>query len=155
MTEYIKRVVKKPTLDAKLKAWETLVSKERELLCRKGADYTAGRCDVDAYANFRGIAELLEGVPISPFSVALVYALKHMFSLITFAKSGKLESEGIIGRITDIRNYMFILSELVPDHQNCFVMKFGEEETGKNEEEDDVAQQFNDKVDSLIWDAPD
>ena len=113
--------LKRPSVKERQKAWEELVEKERELLLRKGHDYTAGRADTDAYANFRIIADLLKGVPVTAFSVALVYALKHVLSVITFAKSGKQESgESLEGRFSDIRNYMFILNELVADHLEAF-----------------------------------
>lgn len=101
--------------------WEDLVADERQLLLNKGADYTAGKKDADAYANFRIVADLLEGAPITPYTVAMVYALKHVCSLLTFAKTGKQESgEGLRGRHMDARNYFFILNELVPDHVNHF-----------------------------------
>jgi hypothetical protein len=113
--------IKKPTVNERQIAWEDMVDKERSLLLNKGHDYTAGRADLDAYSNFRIIADLLTGCPVTPFTVALVYALKHVLSVITFAKSGKQESgEGLEGRFMDIRNYMFILNELVPDHINFF-----------------------------------
>lgn len=113
--------LKTPTVKERQKAWEALTEKERTLLLNKGHDYTAGRADIDAYSNFRIIADLLKGVPVTAFSVALVYALKHVLSIITFAKSGKQESgEALEGRFMDIRNYMFILNELVPDHINSF-----------------------------------
>jgi hypothetical protein len=111
--------IKKPTVKGRQEAWEIFNQAERELLLNKGHDYTAGQADVDAYANFRIIAELLKGCPITPYTIAMVYAMKHVLSLITFAKSGKQESgEALEGRFHDIRNYMFILNELVPDHVN-------------------------------------
>ena len=110
-----------PSVEGRQKAWEAMIAEERALLLNKGADYTAGQKDVDAYANFRLVAELLAGAPSTSYTVALVYALKHVFSLITFAKTGKQESgEGLRGRHMDARNYFFILNELVPDHVNHF-----------------------------------
>jgi hypothetical protein len=98
-----------------------MVADEAKLLLNKGADYTAGKKDADAYANFRIIADLLKGAPITPYTVALIYGLKHVLSLITFAITGKQESgEGLRGRHMDARNYFFILNELVPDHVNHF-----------------------------------
>ena len=98
-----------------------MVARERDLLRNKGYDYTAGQGDRDAYHNFRQVATFLEGAPITPYTVAMVYALKHLFSLLTFCKTGIQESgEGLEGRHSDLRNYGFILQELVPDHLNHF-----------------------------------
>jgi hypothetical protein len=129
-----------PTVLERQTAFANLVDEESKLLLAKGHDYTAGKADSDAYANFRLIAELLEGVPITPYSVAMIYALKHVFSLLTFAKSGKQESgEGLRGRHMDVRNYMFILNELVPDHLNHFSRK---EVLKKEEEEEEVSPMY-------------
>jgi len=110
-----------PSVEGRQEAWEAMIADERTLLLNKGADYTAGKKDADAYANFRIIADLLDGAPITPYTVAMVYALKHVLSLITFCKTGKQESgEGLRGRHMDARNYFFILNELIPDHLNSF-----------------------------------
>jgi hypothetical protein len=112
---------KTPTVNQRQLDWEKMCSDEAVLLLNKGADYTAGRKDADAYANFRIIADLLKGAPITPYTVAMIYGLKHVLSLITFAKTGKQESgEGLRGRHMDARNYYFILNELVPDHAEHF-----------------------------------
>lgn len=114
----------KPTVEERMDAFEDMVEAEHELLLNKGHDYTAGNADADAYANFRIVSGLLVGAPITPFTVALVYFMKHVLSIITFAKSGKQESnESLKGRFNDIRNYAFILNELVPDHQQYFQEK--------------------------------
>jgi hypothetical protein len=131
-----------PTVEGRQKDWEAMVDDERTLLLNKGADYTAGQKDVDAYANFRIIADLLEDVPVTPYTVAMIYALKHVLSLITFAKTGKQESgEGLRGRHMDARNYFFILNELVPDHVNHF-------------EDAETAEAFNVEVNNLPKDHP-
>ncbi len=102
-------------------AFKKFSEEQAEILIGKGHDYTAGQADVDAYANFRLIAKLLEGVQITPYTVAMIYGLKHIFSLITFAKTGKQESgEGLRGRHLDVANYSFILDQLVPDHLEHF-----------------------------------
>jgi hypothetical protein len=113
--------IKKPTVTKRQLDWEDMCRDEAVLLLNKGADYTAGQKDADAYANFRIISDLLKGAPITPYTIAMVYALKHMLSLITFAKTGKQESgEGLRGRHMDLRNYVFILNELVADHEAHF-----------------------------------
>jgi len=114
--------INKPSVTDRQAAFHKLVEKEAQLLLDKGADYTAGKKDQDAYANFRLVATLLEGAPITPYTVAMIYKLKHVFSLLTFCKTGIQESgEGLEGRHMDDRNYTFILNELVPDHLNYFM----------------------------------
>ena len=111
----------KPTVADRQKAFQALIEKESHILYSKGADYTAGKKNEDAYANFRLIAMLLEGCPITPYTIAMIYKLKHVFSLITFCKTGRQESgEDLEDRHMDDRNYTFILNELVPDHLNYF-----------------------------------
>lgn len=113
--------IKKPTVNKRQLDWEDMCRDEAVLLLNKGADYTAGQKDADAYANFRIISDLLKGAPITPYTIAMVYTLKHVLSLITFAKTGKQESgEGLRGRHMDLRNYVFILNELVADHNAHF-----------------------------------
>lgn len=98
-------------------AFEGFSKEQAETLIGKGHDYTAGRAEEDSYANFRIIADLLKGAPITPYTVAMIYMLKHTFSLITFAKTGKQESgEGLRGRHIDQANYTFILDQLTHDH---------------------------------------
>ncbi len=93
-------------------AFKEFSEQQAEILIGKGHDYTAGQADVDAYANFRLIAMLLDGVPMTPYTVTLIYAMKHIFSLITFAKTGRQESgEGLRGRHLDVANYAFILDQ--------------------------------------------
>lgn len=87
------------------------------ILLGKGHDYTAGRSEEDAYANFRIIADLLKGAPITSYTVTLIYFLKHVLSLITYAKKGRQESgEGLRGRHLDVANYAFILDQLKDEH---------------------------------------
>jgi len=88
-----------------------------KLLRGKGADYTAGKKDEDSLYNFRALAELMKGAPITPYTIAMIYMLKHTFSLLTFAKTGIQESgEGLRGRHIDQANYTFLLNELADEH---------------------------------------
>ena len=104
--------------------FNNFVEKQGKILIGKGHDYTAGKADVDAYANFRIISELLEGCPMTPYVVTMIYMLKHLFALITFSKTGIQESgEGLEGRHLDLANYAFILSDLVADHLDHFIDK--------------------------------
>jgi len=101
--------------------FKKFTEEQSKVLLGKGHDYTAGKAESDAYANFRIIAMLLEGAPITPYTIAMIYKLKHLFSLLTFIKTGKQESgEGLLGRHIDDSNYTFILSQLVEDHLEYF-----------------------------------
>ena len=148
----------KPTVADRQKAFQALIEKESHILYSKGADYTAGKKDEDAYANFRLIAVLLEGCPITPYTIAMIYKLKHVFSLLTFCKTGKQESgEGLEGRHMDDRNYTFILNELVPDHLNYFEKGGEVSEEPKHEDcidEDHYDDRHPQKPDLLAVDRP-
>jgi len=114
-------VPEKITVRQRQRNFLKFAQEQSKLLMNKGNDYTAGKKDEDSYANFRIIAELMDGAPVTPYTVAMIYMLKHVFSLITFAKTGVQDSgEGLEGRHLDISNYVFILSELVEDHRNWF-----------------------------------
>ncbi len=109
------------SVKGRMEVFEDFVQKQREILLGKGSDYTAGRADEDAYANFRIIADLMKGAPWTPMTVAMVYELKHLLSIVTFAKTGRQESgEGLEGRFLDRANYTFIERQLVPDHLEHF-----------------------------------
>lgn len=97
-------------------AFKKFVAEQTEILEAKNKDYSAGNSDKDANYNFRLIAEIMDGAPWTPYSVAMVYKLKHVLSMIAFAKTGKVESEGIHGRHHDDANYTFIMDLLAKDH---------------------------------------
>lgn len=103
----------------RMKVFKEFSEKQAEILLGKGHDYTAGKADVDANANFKIIAELLDGAKMTPYTVAMVYFLKHVLSLITYCKTGKQESgESLEGRHLDIANYSFILKTILDEVQS-------------------------------------
>jgi hypothetical protein len=70
------------------------------VMAAKGKDYTAGNWDTDPNYNFNEIARLLEGAPITPYTVCMIYFLKHVFSLIKYCKTGIQEGgEGLEGHM--------------------------------------------------------
>lgn len=114
----------KPTVTQRMEAFGEFIKEQRAILLGKGHDYTAGQAEKDAYANFRIVADLLDGAPITPYTVCMIYFLKHAFSLVTFTKTGMQESgEGLRGRHLDVADYAFILDQLMPDHLNYFIDK--------------------------------
>ena len=81
---------------------------EMEIGRTKGVEYTqGGRCD-----NFKRLGEEL-GLP--PEVILWVYLKKHMDSILSYIRTGKVYSESIDGRITDARNYLFLLRALIEE----------------------------------------
>jgi len=132
-----------PTVKERMEAFEQFALEQRKILLGKGHDYTAGKDDEDAYTNFRVIADLLEGAPITAYTICMIYFLKHVFSLITFTKRGKQESgEGLRGRHLDVADYAFILDQLVPDHMEHFRKEVKEESRNEWVPEPTLAKHF-------------
>jgi hypothetical protein len=80
-----------------------------DIMDAKGADYQ-GEEKEGVNGNFYRNARLL-GVP--PVTIWAVYFNKHIDSLMTFVRTGRLESEGLRGRLDDIRNYIDILEAML------------------------------------------
>jgi len=99
-----------------LKEFEQLVGTARArqdlLLTTKGADYT--RKEADRLSNFKRVAVAI-GIPIN--KVWSVYAHKHWDALMTFISTGKVESEGLIGRLDDLHNYLYLLEALLVEQE--------------------------------------
>ena len=102
-----------------LKLAQRLNEKERELLIKKGGDYSG---ETDTLSNFKIIGKLLNRTPLE---ICAVYTMKHILAIMNFVKDGKLRSEPIEGRILDARNYLLLFYVLALI-----------EEAGKDERED-------------------
>jgi len=96
-----------------------------DVMKRKNADYTAGMKEYDALLNFKLIASLLN---ISPYKVWGVYAMKHMLAILKFTNTGRVESEGLFGRVDDQMNYAILLKALATDEKNGVRMTIDLEE---------------------------
>lgn len=106
-------------MEKRLEEFEKFSKIMKEILINKGHDYSAS--DVDSLNNFRAIAKLLGHTPITPYTVCMIYMLKHVFSLLTFCRKGQQESgESLLGRHIDNANYAFLLSQLIDDHIEYF-----------------------------------
>jgi hypothetical protein len=96
--------------------FEKMVRQFREqqdkLIIIKGHDYTVGNGDGDRLWNFKFVGEMLG---ISPLQALGVYWLKHVLSICTYIKMGKVESEGIDGRFLDESNYNLLGRALIND----------------------------------------
>ena len=91
--------------------WEKLLRDERThqdaVLAAKGEDY-AERCDVLANLK-RGAAAL----GLSPVQVTGVFLQKHYDALMHFIRYGQVASEPVEERITDLHNYLYLLSAVL------------------------------------------
>ena len=77
--------------------------RQMKILETKGKDYTQGY--EDRLINFKRIADEL-GIPAR--QVWWVYLKKHIDAILTWAKEGRVESEGLEGRFDDIHNYLYL-----------------------------------------------
>jgi len=89
----------------------TILKEAKSLRIRKGNDYS-GKVDVNS--NFKRLAQKLN---VSPEFILWVYLTKHLDSIETFVRNGKVESEAIEGRIIDAVNYLLILNSLIKENE--------------------------------------
>jgi hypothetical protein len=83
-----------------------------EVLRVKGNDYTLGQAELDRLHNFRTAAEFA-GITLE--QAWLIYAYKHFSAVARYCKDGKVDSEGIKGRIVDLINYCLLLAKAVAE----------------------------------------
>lgn len=69
-------------------------------LTSKGVEY-AGR--KDRLNNFKSVSERTGQTPLQVWSI---YALKHLDSILSYVREGKVFSESIRSRFMDARNYL-------------------------------------------------
>jgi hypothetical protein len=92
------------------KLFVTMCEEERDLLMRKGIEYSGKE---DRLANFKKLANDLG---LNPKQVLFVYLTKHLDSIRSYIKNGKVMSnESIEGRIADARNYLALLRGLIEE----------------------------------------
>lgn len=103
-----------------------LRAREDELLKIKGVDYTRG--GPNRIANF---IEAGEALGLDPRVIWMVYFHKHVTAVAAWALTGHVESEALIERFADIRNYCLL--GLALDHasrpSSFFNPEGGEEES--------------------------
>lgn len=83
-----------------------------DLIKVKNADYSQGEQKGDRIAAFRRIAR---DINITMEQAWAVFCQKHWGAVMKYVKDGAVESEPIDGRITDIINYMVLLSAIIAD----------------------------------------
>lgn len=84
------------------------------LTASKGEEYSR---DADQLANFKRQAEELN---TTPEKILMVYLNKHLDSIKSFVKTGKVHSEPIEGRIDDAILYLILLKGIVQDDRSRF-----------------------------------
>ena len=99
------------TLEEFEKYYEGLVKEERELLIKKGMEYSGKE---DRHANFKRLAVQLK---LSPEKILWVYFTKHIDGILSFINGDYQGSEPIKGRIEDARNYLALLGGMIEDRR--------------------------------------
>lgn len=89
-----------------LKDAENMFETAMHVLDTKGRDYAP---EGDALSEFYGTANLLG---ITPQQVWAVHFMKQVKAVLRYVKDGKLSSETLESRLTDIINYAAILGSL-------------------------------------------
>ena len=84
-----------------------IVDSEFEVILRARKEYAPGQ---NIFANFNRVAERLG---VSPQVVCLTYALKHMDGITHWVNGNHKQRDSIEGRITDLRNYLLILEQMI------------------------------------------
>lgn len=102
--------------------FDAIVAKAKEIYERKGADYTIGKAEEDRLANFRATADLLGITMMQAWSV---HFYKHVSAIFAYAKTGKVESEGIEGRLLDVLNYAILGILITKQNPKQLELPFG------------------------------
>lgn len=105
--------------DEFFKAREELASACLGVLESKGKDYAGDGDDKDRLANFKVVAMLLKMFNVdqsTPEGTWCTYFLKHVFAILAFMGQ-RTESEPILGRFVDARNYLDLGYALVTEGQ--------------------------------------
>lgn len=92
-----------------LVSMDRLYAEIRDISDRKGRDYSG---DADAFASFKRNAN---AIGLTEEQVWSVLAVKHWDALMTFVRDGKVESEGVQNRITDLILYLFLLHGMLDE----------------------------------------
>jgi len=86
------------------------------VMTAKSIDYSTALGSGDRLYNFKKAGEDL-GLPME--QVLWTYLWKHWAAITRYCKDGKVDSEGIKGRIVDGINYLLILFKMVCERQHA------------------------------------
>ena len=118
------------------------------LTASKGEEYSR---DTDQLANFKRQAEELNA---TPEKILMVYLNKHLDSIKSFVKTGKVHSEPIEGRIDDAILYLILLKGIVQDDQNRFCPPTGRTLSGQIHPTPHRSQESSSTHDQIIGIRP-
>jgi hypothetical protein len=96
------------------------ITRRMKLLDMKGKEYSNSN---DVNANFKRLAQMLG---VKPYFILWIYLTKHIDSITHFIRTGNSDSEGIISRLDDARNYLDILECLLREEYSTEELRDGE-----------------------------
>jgi len=111
LDEYNKEV--SVTASEFLDFYKSLVESEIKIFTLKGGEYSG---EINRFLNFEKLAEELN---LHPIEILWVYGSKHKDGIASFIRDKKvLSNEDIIGRISDLRNYLALLGGMIEKYRN-------------------------------------
>jgi hypothetical protein len=99
------------TLDEFDAFWEEMIVGEKELLMKKGQEYSGKE---NRFRNFEMIGEELG---MDPKKILWVYLHKHMDGIRSYLRGEYTGIEPIKGRIMDARNYLALLAGIIQEEE--------------------------------------
>ena len=99
------------TIDEFDKFWGGLLMEERELLTKKGQEYSGKE---NRFKNFESIGKELG---MDPKKILWVYCHKHLDSIRSYLRGEYTGIEPIRGRIEDARNYLALLAGMIEEEE--------------------------------------
>ena len=99
------------TLDDFDSYFDVMVKEEKELLRKKGQEYSGKE---DRHSNFKRLGLQLK---LDPEKILWVYFTKHIDGILSYLNGEYMGSEPIRGRIEDARNYLALLASMIEDKE--------------------------------------
>ena len=94
------------------KFFDEFVEECKKMRDTKGKEYASSE---DRFANFNRLAQTLD---LDRLKIAQVYVQKHLDSIATYIKTGKIHcEERIIGRFIDVVTYMILMAGMVHEQE--------------------------------------
>jgi hypothetical protein len=136
-------------VDTFFKLSDEFLEESRQIQLEKGREYCIddGSGKVDKFANFRSIGARLN---LDPKIVMLVYMLKHMDSLRTYALYEQEGSEGVKGRCQDLVNYAVMFWAMDHEDKAFAELSF----VDANDTYDKIKESWDDIVTKISLKAP-
>lgn len=92
---------------------QDMEQKESSLLGTKGTEYIVSNED-----RLKFFYDYVKQLDVDPKVVCAIFLMKHINSILNFAKTGVSGSESIDGRINDARNYLLFMSALAHEQKS-------------------------------------